>query len=265
MDIASHTVSGLAAASALLPLVIRKRWHAPFILLSGALGGAWPDLDAISQWGGYDSTIGKWFGLELSGRDIYFNNLWYSHHGVTHSLFGMVCFTGLFLLIMRACMPKRKRRWNWAFALPFALAYFMHLLEDMPTPGSVWEGIMLWFPFRPWVGGTGDIFWWNNYDIFLLFAGCFVVNVCIAVVGTWVPRFKRWRLTLVVFGAMLVWSSAQVQRRNFNFDYVEYNRMDYRMKHWYSLEIQRQMLGESGFERMQAFDDWFRENVHLPF
>lgn len=244
MDIFSHTVSGLAAAAALLPVVKPKPAQVPLVLLTGALAGALPDFDAIAMWGGYDATIGKWFAIPYSGRDIYFNQLWYSHHGVTHSLLGLGFFTGVFLLIMRVCLPGRKRKWNWTYAGPFALAYFMHILEDMPTPGSVWEGVMLFCPIDCWVGGTGNIWWWHNYDLFLLFLGSFVINVLVFCVGRWVPVLNKAKVTLYVYGVMLALCAVQIARRDYDYDYVDYTENDYDAKDEEAIRFQREVLGD---------------------
>ena len=231
-------------ASALLPVVKPKPWQVPLVLLVGAFGGALPDVDAISQWSGFDATIGRWFGLAHEGSDIYYNQFWYSHHGITHSILGMLLLTGVFLLIMRVCLPKRKRKWNWTFALPFMLAYFAHILEDLPTPGSVWEGVMLFCPFRPWVGGTGDIWWWHNYDLFLLFLLCFVLNTLIHSISRWVPSLKRRMVTVWVFGAMVVLSVVQIARREYDYDYVNWHREGYNKRDAAAIEFQRKVLGD---------------------
>jgi hypothetical protein len=49
----------------------------------------------------------------------------------------------------------------------FFFSYVSHLLGDLPTPGAVWGGIRLFFPFEVYIGGYGTTWWWNNYDVFL--------------------------------------------------------------------------------------------------
>lgn len=58
--------------------------------------------------------------------------------------------------------------------LGFSTGYLMHLLEDLPTPSGSWDGINFLWPSTQYYGGIGEIWWWNNYDIFLI-----VVTVCL--------------------------------------------------------------------------------------
>jgi len=100
MDILSHTLSGIAVGTVAAAFVRKSRNSAKkkaLIILSGALAGAIPDIDAISLWSGFDNAIGSPLGLNYSGREIYFGKLWYSHHGMFHSL-----FMGLLLHTMAA-------------------------------------------------------------------------------------------------------------------------------------------------------------------
>ncbi len=86
MDILSHSLSGVAFGTVIASFTDKgfKR-KAGVVLLSG-FGGALPDIDAISLWSKFDTTIGHFFGLAHSGNEIYFSKFWYSHHGAMHSL-----------------------------------------------------------------------------------------------------------------------------------------------------------------------------------
>lgn len=74
VDILSHTLSGLAIGTVVASFGKGFRQKS-LILLTASLGAALPDLDAISMWPGFDRSIGSWFGLPLSGPEIYSSKL----------------------------------------------------------------------------------------------------------------------------------------------------------------------------------------------
>ncbi len=59
MDILSHSLSGVALSTVLLPFSKFGTKGKTFMLLAGASGGFLPDFDAISLWTGFDLTIGR--------------------------------------------------------------------------------------------------------------------------------------------------------------------------------------------------------------
>ena len=107
MDILTHTLSGVAIGTVITSFSNNGFRKKTGIILCAGFGAALPDFDAISLWSGFDSTIGKLFGL-ISGKEIYFSKLWYSHHAFMHSIFASLIFAMLFLLFLYLFKSKFK-------------------------------------------------------------------------------------------------------------------------------------------------------------
>ncbi|MFT6717068.1 MAG: inner membrane protein, partial [Saprospiraceae bacterium] len=173
MDILSHTLSGLAVATAVASFAEGGFKQKAGIMILGAFAGALPDFDAISLWSKFDGSIGAILNLKHSGNVIYFSKFWYSHHGALHSLTFAALLPILYLMLTCLRKPKKigavflnKLARNKIMILTFFLGFTIHLLEDMPTPACVWGGVNLLWPSSTYYGGFGKIWWWNNYDIF---------------------------------------------------------------------------------------------------
>ncbi|MGB0525951.1 MAG: metal-dependent hydrolase, partial [Flammeovirgaceae bacterium] len=215
MDILIHTLSGAAAATGVAGLFGNSKKERMQLIGIGAFAGALPDFDAISLWSKFDATVGKWLSLSHSGKEIYFGKLWYSHHAFLHSILGalivLICYWSIRALIRKNSPNLR------AFLLPsttFLLAFCAHLLGDLPTPASVWGGIALWFPSSEYVGGWGKVWWWNNYDIFLILLWCTTINFIVFLLFNtqWVKLFS---CVLVLSAFLLI--THQVNTRGFDF------------------------------------------------
>lgn len=173
MDILIHTLSGTTTAAFISTFSKSSRSTKLLWILLGGFAGALPDIDAISLWSSFDGTIGKWLHLSHSGAEIYFGKFWYSHHGFFHSLFAAFLLSLLFLCVRK--FVSKTVSWSDYFKLKetqiafavFFFAYVSHLIGDLPTPGAVWGGVRLFFPFEIYIGGYGTTWWWNNYDVFL--------------------------------------------------------------------------------------------------
>ena len=144
-----------------------------------------PDIDAISLWSGFDSTFGYLFGLDASGREIYSGKFWFSHHNFFHSIAAGLMFSGLIFLLLHYIANRKSKIMktmkenlapNFLYIITFFSGFIVHLLEDMPTPASAWGGVNLFWPFDGFVGGFGCIWWWNNYDIFLIILSAIIAN-----------------------------------------------------------------------------------------
>jgi len=153
MDIISHTLTGVAVGTVVSSLSQQNWIRRISIVLFGGFGGALPDLDAISLWSKFDTTIGEYLNLSNRGSDIYFGKLWYSHHAAFHSLLAplilsIICLAvfALFKRAMSFSQLKENISSNKLTYLAFNLGFVFHLLEDMPTPASVWGGVNLFFP-----------------------------------------------------------------------------------------------------------------------
>ncbi|GHS99442.1 hypothetical protein FACS189421_09900 [Bacteroidia bacterium] len=86
MDILTHICSGIAGATVIAAFVYKHPVKRLKVLAAGAIGGAFPDIDTISMWSRFDSTFGRLLGLSHTGKVIYGEKYWYSHHAFFHSI-----------------------------------------------------------------------------------------------------------------------------------------------------------------------------------
>lgn len=257
MDILTHTLSGLAVGSVVATFSNKGILHQSKIILASAFAGALPDLDAISYWSGFDATFGTLFNLPAPGRDIYSAKYWYSHHAFMHSLVAGLFFA--FTLIVGSYLWRRKTR-NWRrtisdnrlLATGFILGFTVHLLEDMPTPAASWGGVNFLWPSASYIGGTGDIWWWNNYDIFLIVVSVIIINLVLSFIHRW-ARFNLKALTVCVFAVGFGLSVFQIKTRDFDFAYTGSTSrfQEFESK---SKELQQEILGDKLFYMMEKFD-----------
>ena len=260
MDILSHTFTGIAVGACVGNFVKPPASRGIFILI-GALGGAFPDIDAISLWSKFDTTLGRWLHLAHSGEEIYCGKFWYSHHGFFHSLLAMALFGSLFFWIpfLKNKITKKSvvLKVHSFWALTFFLAGTFHLLEDMPTPDNIWGGVRIFFPFEVYIGGWNYIWWWNNYDLFLIILSVALSSTFLLFVlknGT----LRKW-FSMGLFVVGIIAYCYQVHRRpNFIVDATskKYVSNDER-----SLVIQQAILPSFLFKGMQQLD----QNLPLYF
>lgn len=254
MDILIHTLSGTTVATGIAGVYGKSKIHKLQLIGIGAFAGALPDFDAFSLWSKFDQTIGNWLSLSHTGREIYFGKLWYSHHAFLHSILGaLTCiafFTTIYLIFRSLTKRKPKLPQLILPASTFFFAFCSHLLGDMPTPASVWGGIALWFPHQEYIGGWGKVWWWNNYDIFLILATCTSLNTLLALILKQ-GRLKWIQSSLVVIA--LIGIVYQCNTRGFDFAYTEHTSkfQEYEQK---SLEIQKRILGDKLYKTMLWFD-----------
>lgn len=260
MDLISHTLTGVAVGTVVSAFSKHGAKDKTFIILLGGLGGLLPDLDAISLWSKFDTTLGSFFNLSHSGKTIYFGKFWYSHHAAMHSLFAALLLPALLTLLM--CVRKRsfskltlQSFWHnhKLRYISFFLGFTFHLLEDMPTPASVWGGVNLFFPSSSYVGGYGKIWWWNNYDIFLLIVAVIVLNLTLSFLPKTYFKLKTFT-ALGIFGLGVVLAITQIMTRPVDFNYTGHT-VDYAKYEIQSKEIQRAILGEKLYNIMEAFDN----------
>ena len=257
MDILTHTLSGFAVGtvvSGFSKLTIKEKLKIFFI---AGLGGAFPDIDGISLWSKFDDTFGKFFNLSHTGRQIYYGKFWYSHHAFFHSLLASLligCFIFLLFFIFESKFKNFKSsiNRNKLLLIGFIIGYNIHLFEDMPTPASVWGGINYFWPLKTYIGGTGNIWWWNNYDIFLIVASVLVINLILHIIGRFV-NFNLQKFTIVVFIAGFILIFHQIKHRGYSFYYTGHTRK-YQIFEQKSKEIQRKILGNKLFYLMEQFD-----------
>ncbi len=260
MDILSHTLTGVAVGTVMASFSEGGFGRKATIIGIAGLGGALPDFDAISLWSKFDQTIGQWLGLKLSGANIYFNTLWYSHHGALHSITLAFLIPLLFFLIgnliKRRVKPQEWRKSlqkNKLLVLGFALGFTCHLLEDMPTPHCVWGGVRFFFPSPQYMGGFGKIWWWNNYDLFLIIVTVIVLNLLLLAVIRFLGQKTKW-LTSSIFLIGVSLFLYQINSRSFDFNYRGFTSKhgEYERK---SMDIQREILGEELYSWMEKLDN----------
>jgi len=259
MDIVSHTLTGVAVGTVAATISNGLWKRKGLIILSGGFGGALPDLDAISLWSKFDSTIGSLLGLSHSGKEIYFGKFWYSHHGAFHSLIAPILLI-LLIVLINALLKKRFKissvleslKSNKYLMLAFFFGFIFHLFEDMPTPASVWGGVNLFFPSASYVGGFGIIWWWNNYDLVLIISGVIVLNLLINIIPNRFYWFKT-KSCISVFLLGLSLFLVQINTRTVEFSYTGHTA-NYDYFEAQSKDLQREILGDKLFEFMTTID-----------
>jgi inner membrane protein len=268
MDIFTHTLSGMAAATAVAALSGRSLKDQFLIICCGAAGAMLPDLDALTRWPDFDAVIGKALDLSRTGRDIYYGHHWYSHHGFMHSLAAAAIFTlaGALLRYLYCRLRSGVRSASAVimnasgFLLAFFFGYLMHLLGDLPTPDAAWNGIRLFWPLSPFVGGFGYIWWWNNYDIFLIFLVGGALNAALIVANRYLKRRLLRTAPTLIFLCMICAALFQITHRPARFSSAG-NPAGHAEKEHQSLAIQRDILGERLYGIMNALD----RKIPIPF
>ncbi|MDR1172309.1 MAG: metal-dependent hydrolase [Bacteroidales bacterium] len=263
MDILTHIISGVAASS-VVAASTKSKIPAPRILAVGALGGAFPDIDAISLWSKFDSTIGKWFGLTHTGKEIYFGKFWYSHHGFFHSiaaaimigfLLGCLAYLYHWLQWQRQRDPfTRFFKTNSTLYLIFVLGCLAHVAGDLITPASVWGGVRLFCPHAGYAGGQGSVWWWNNYDIFLIIATGTLLNILLIVVAKHI-RFRTGVISFLVALLILAGVWRQAAARQTDYAYTGHTGQ-YQQLEQKSRKEQQRILGPKLYRIMERFDNW---------
>lgn len=263
MDIVTHTLSGVAIGTVVTSFSKRGYLGKIGIMSLSGFGAALPDFDAISLWSGFDKTFGKIFGLEHSGKEIYFSKFWYSHHAFLHSLlagFLLAIIIGICFYFLISWRTKKTFSGlisslleHKLILIGFLSGFILHLIEDMPTPSCVWGGVNFFWPIKNYLGGTGDIWWWNNYDIFIIVIMIILINLFIVFAKRWIKIDPK-KLTISIFILGLTLSIIQIKSRDFDFNYTghtpRYDEFETRSK-----ELQRDILGNKIYNLMVKLDN----------
>lgn len=267
MDILTHALSGTAVAvcsSSFVKTTIKKRAG---ILFVGTLGGVFPDLDAISMWSRFDFTIGQLFNLSHTGREIYGMKLWYSHHAFFHSLSASILFGFILVAFIYLFRKKKNEAKNFhsfrqrysIYFITFVLSYWAHLAGDLPTPSSVWGGIAFLWPAEEYIGGYGKIWWWNNYDIFLLILSYITITLVLPMLSKYI-RSLRITFSILFFCITLNLILIQINNRQFNYAYIG-NTSKYTEMELNSKKEQEQILGK----RIYRYMSWLDQKLKFHF
>ena len=265
MDLLTHILSGVAAGTVVAGFSSKSRRNRVATVAFGGFGGMFPDFDVISLWSGFDATFGRLFNLKHTGREIFSMQLWYSHHGFLHSIVGSLIVATLIGLTIYLLRNRFRRLSLKGFGksvlehkeilLTFIAGFINHTIEDMPTPSGGWEGVNFLWPLKSYSGGTGDIWWWNNYDIFLIVVGVIFVNTLL-LFSRKLFRTNLKRFTLLIFVAGVLLGTYQIKTRGFDFSTSRGRVCEEKSK-----EIQKEILGHRVFSIMEAFDNM----VRIPF
>lgn len=246
MDILTHGITGLALSTTVAAHTSSNWKSKLWIVMAGGFGGILPDVDVISKWGGFDRTFGQWFNLQQTGNEIFWDTHWYSHHVFTHSIIGALLFVFLgsiiYLVYGKFLNTGKMTKLRW-YALAFIMGYMGHLLEDMITPGGPWDGIAFFWPSSHFTGGWGKIWWWNNYDLFLIVGSALIINL-----GIIIAKYKEALLTKLILLVAFILFAIQVERRNYDFNLKGNNEE-------LSKEFQKQYLGEELYHIIHQLDD----------
>lgn len=263
MDILSHTLSGVAAGTAVATITPRGWKFKIFIIAICGWAGALPDIDALSLWSNFDKTFGQWLSLSHSGKEIYFGKLWYSHHAGMHSVVTalLVAVTIVYGVMLLDRKRKGQLHLNTLVLTFFGVlsAFLFHLLEDMPTPHCVWGGVNLFWPSSQYIGGYGKIWWWNNYDLFLIICSVIVVNCLILVIKQFRGDTPKYAGLAMIFLAMAL-MIGQMNSREFSYNYRGHTA-NYDLYEEHSKLEQRAILGDNVFSLME----WLDEKIPLNF
>lgn len=268
MDIITHTLSGVAVGTGISTFSTKGLKSQVYVILLSGFGGFLPDFDAISLWTKFDKLFGKLFGLTHTGKEIYFSKFWYSHHGFFHSLLASLIISfliGILLYLVKNIFIKSYNenligvfKNHKVIFSGIILGFILHLFGDMPTPSCVWGGVDLFWPSKTYIGGTGEIWWWNNYDIFLIIVGIILINLLIILSKQYLKiDIRKLTISLFLAGSILIFG--QIKNRGFDFNYNGYTS-NFNLYEQKSKEIQKRILGNRIYGLMVKFDKKIRMN-----
>ncbi|TAE50365.1 MAG: metal-dependent hydrolase [Bacteroidetes bacterium] len=228
------------------------------ILVSGAIGGLFPDIDSFSVWPVLFGEWGFWQHAAPAGADIYFGKSWYSHLAFMHSLLGLFLSTGAMALLFSMLHTHVFRRspnmisalmYLGPYTIAFALAYLLHLAGDLISPSGIWGGMALFFPAKQYVGGWGLVWWWNNYDLLVILLLCIVFNLAMTF-GLPMRSEASQRPPVFMFCLALLWISLQISRRE-----TDFNGQNFVTNETLSHEFQESVLGAPVYHQMRKVDE----------
>ena len=260
MDIISHTLTGVAVGTVASSFSNEKWYNKLTIILFGAFGGALPDIDAISYWSKFDSTIGKALNLKYTGHQIYTSKFWYSHHAAFHSLIMPISLSILIILIIGIAKKystvaqfRNHIHSQHLKYFAFCFGFIFHLFEDMPTPASVWGGVNFYFPSSKYIGGFGKIWWWNNYDLVLIIFSVIIINIGLIFINNRLTKIRR-KLISATFLIGIILFLNQINSRPGSFKYsghtTKYTEYENQSK-----QIQKEILGDKLYQIMVKIDN----------
>lgn len=245
MDLFTHALIGFASGSVVASFTNKPFTQKLIVSAMGMMGGMLPDVDAISMWSKFDSTFGCLFGLKQAGKIIYSGKFWYSHHAFFHSIFAAFFFTVLVVGISKLIKKRVELKSYLLYGLAFLSGYLFHLICDMPTPASSWGGVNLFWPSKVYIGGYAKIWWWNNYDVFLI-----ILVFCLTSLAISFCIRRPQKLVSSLFFVACFWITLQICTRKEDYsDTIPYTKREEASK-----KEQLRILGPKLFNTMEKLD-----------
>jgi hypothetical protein len=250
----------MVASTVFIPFIQKKGMNIIIVLATGAFGGAFPDIDAISLWSGFDDTFGQLLNLSNNGRDIYFSKFWYSHHGFFHSIGGLFISAISIAFIFHTIQFIAKKRLPAKHSIiktilivnVFFFAGFLHLIEDMPTPSGPWGGVRLFWPSKEYLGGWGLTWWWNNYDIFLIVSAVLLINILVISLNPAVTKVSKF-IPVFIFCIGMIIGIYQIRSRKYHYNYSGFTA-NFKELEQKSLEEQQEILKPTTYKFFYTLD-----------
>ncbi len=135
----------------------------------------------------------------------------------------------------------------------FLLGFLIHLIEDMPTPASTWGGVNFFYPSKLYIGGVGAIWWWNNYDIFLIVISVIIINLTLSIIRQLVCfDLGKFAIGTFVIGVIII--VFQIGTRDYDFGYTGHTAK-YQEFETKSKQQQKEILGDRLYRIMENFDN----------
>jgi membrane-bound metal-dependent hydrolase YbcI (DUF457 family) len=255
MDSLTHFFSSVIVGSVFATLQKRERRNGITTITFGVIGGIAPDIDSLS-----DLPFVKYMNDNPS---IYQNPElktvslpWFSHHHFFHSLVGgifiSVLFVSLFFFLSRHFLdrddkkPSIKSTMIYLFSM--LCSYFIHLVFDFITPPGIAGGMMLLWPLSKLFGGTGNVWWFHNYDIILIL----LVSSLVCIFVVFKERQHRFRKMIPILSVTIVLLTIQIHRRDFVYNPTKGAEFSDCERH--AIDFQRHTFGH------QIIDVFYRRN-----
>jgi membrane-bound metal-dependent hydrolase YbcI (DUF457 family) len=142
-------------------------------------------------------------------------------------------------------IPRLNDRWHRGKLgmLTFFLAYTVHCFQDMITPSGSWGGVRLLFPSAEYYGGWSKIWWWNNYDLFLIILSVILLNL----VFQMIKKHRKPLVSISLSVGFFLFALQIARRPNLN---SVWNKNEIASK-----QIQKEFLGPKVFKMMKEFDN----------
>ena len=182
----SHSFFGFTAGFVISPITEKLGLSRARTVLLCTAGSLLPDIDSISV---------------FFNQQIYYGKDWYSHHALSHSIFGSLLLATVVMLVIQPFLPVRmfKNRsalkiWIVSLAVLY-IGCLTHLPCDMVTCKSTsWSGgIPLFAPFSWSRSGEWCHMPWKDYYVIYMAIAAYLFLISI-----WLIEFLLRKKTLLL-------------------------------------------------------------------